>query len=88
MYIITTKYLVDPKLAEPHKQTHKDWVEKYVARGTFRFAGPRADQSGGVIVAADIDEGELERILAEDSYVQARLINMEINRFDALFAAP
>lgn len=87
MYVVSTTYIVDPALAAPHKEAHKVWVEKYVSEGLFRYAGPRADNNGGIIVAAVVNRGDLDRIISEDSYVIAKLVSVEIQEFNALFKA-
>jgi len=52
MLIIETRYIVDPALAEPHKQSHVEWVRKYIAEGLFILAGPKLEAGGGVSMTA------------------------------------
>lgn len=88
MLIVSSRFITDPSRAEPHRQAHIDWVERYVGEGLFLFAGPKADKSGGIILARGNDRDRLSAILGEDSWVQAGIVENEIVAFDAKFALP
>jgi hypothetical protein len=55
--------------------------------GTFLFAGPKKSSLGGVILVKSIPKSELQRLLAEDSYVQADVVDYQIVDFDCKLAA-
>ena len=88
MLIASSRFITDPSRAEPHRQAHIDWVEQHIGEGLFLFAGPKADKSGGIILAKGNDRDRLAAILAEDSWVQAGIVENEIIAFDAKFALP
>ncbi|MEG0244405.1 MAG: YciI family protein [Pseudomonas sp.] len=85
MLVIETRYIVDPALAEPHKQSHVDWVLKYMAEGVFLLAGPKREGGGGVIVANAVDANRLQAILDEDSYVKEGIVDYSVCAFNPLF---
>lgn len=85
MLVIETRYIVDPALAEPHKQSHVDWVRKYIAEGLFILAGPKLEAGGGVIVANAVDAERLQAILREDSYVSEGIVEYTVSAFNPLF---
>ncbi len=87
MFVVDMHYIVDPAKAVPHKETHKKWVEKYTADGTFLFAGPKDDKSGGVIIIDGSDKQQLTKILGEDSFVKEGIVGVKITEFTPLFTS-
>ncbi|MFM0643892.1 YciI family protein [Paraburkholderia bryophila] len=87
MYLIVSQYVVEPAKVDPHRKSHSEWVAKYIGDGTFIAAGPRESKTGGVIIAKGIDQTTLNTILAEDSFVVQKLVEIEIVGFDPVFAA-
>ena len=85
MLVIETRYIVDPALAEPFKQSHVDWIRKYIAEGVFILAGPKLEAGGGVIVAHSTDADRLQAILNEDSYVSEGIVDYTVSAFNPLF---
>ena len=87
MFVVDTFYIVDPALAGPHKAAHKAYVEKYIGEGTFLYAGPKQDNSGGIILMNGRDIEHVSAIIAEDSFISEGIVGMKISEFDPLFSS-
>lgn len=84
MFVIDTHYIVDPSRAAPHKESHKKWVEKYSADGTFLYAGPKDDKNGGVMIIEGRDKEQVAKIMSEDAFVKEGIVGMKITEFNPL----
>ena len=87
MYLLNISYSQPPAKVEPHIPSHGAWVKLHLEAGTFLFAGPKKSGLGGVILVKSIPKPELHRLLAEDSYVQADVVDYQIVDFDCKLAA-
>jgi uncharacterized protein YciI len=81
MFLINSVYVKDQALAEPHQHSHVAWASKYIAAGVFLLAGPKRDQSGGLILARGVDRTGLLGILAEDSYLSEGIVAYDVTDF-------
>jgi uncharacterized protein YciI len=88
MYLLNVSYCQPPASVEPHVASHSAWVKQHIDDGTFLFAGPKKSGLGGIIVVKSIPRAELQKMLAEDSYVQAEVVDYQIVDFDCRIAAP
>lgn len=88
MYLLNISYSQPPATVEPYVPSHGVWVKRHLDAGTFLFAGPKKSGLGGVILVKSIPKPELLKILAEDSYVQAEVVDYQIVDFDCKVAAP
>ena len=88
MYLLNVSYSQPPAKVEPHIPSHGAWVKHHLEAGTFLFAGPKKSGLGGVILVKSIPRSELQKLLAEDSYVQAEVVDYQIVDFDCKLAAP
>jgi uncharacterized protein YciI len=88
VYLLNVSYSQPPAKVEPHIPSHGAWVKQHLEAGTFLFAGPKKSGLGGVILVKSIPKPELQRLLAEDSYVQADVVDYQIVDFDCKLAAP
>jgi uncharacterized protein YciI len=87
MYLLNVSYSQPPAKVEPHIKAHSAWVKQHVEAGTFLFAGPKKSGLGGVILVKSIPKPELQRLLGEDSYVQADVVDYQIVDFDCKLGA-
>ncbi|HEY6925862.1 MAG TPA: YciI family protein [Steroidobacteraceae bacterium] len=88
MYLLVVSYSQAPAKVEPHIPPHGTWVKQYIESGTFLFAGPKKSGLGGVILVKSMPKSELQKLLAEDSYVKADVVDYQIVDFDCKLAAP
>jgi uncharacterized protein YciI len=88
MFLINSSYITELSNVDPHRKAHGEWVAKYIKEGIFLFAGPKRSKLGGIIVAKRIEKAQLLKILSEDSYVIADVVENQIVDFDAAFTQP
>jgi uncharacterized protein YciI len=88
MYLLNVSYSQPPAKVDPHIPSHGAWVKRHLDAGIFLFAGPKRSGLGGVILVKSISKPELQKLLAEDSYVQADVVDYQIVDFDCKLAAP
>lgn len=82
MYVLNVSYAQAPALVEPHIPSHGAWVRKYLDAGIILAAGPKKSGLGGALLVRSLPRAELERMLSEDSYVQAGVADYQIIDFD------
>jgi uncharacterized protein YciI len=87
MYLLNVSYSQQPVKVEPHIPSHAAWVKKHLDSGTFLFAGPKKSGLGGVILVKSIPRSELQKLLADDSYVQAEVVDYQVVDFDCKLVA-
>ena len=87
MFIVDTFYIVDPALAEPHKEAHKVFVQQHTDAGIFLYAGPKLDKTGGIIVMNANDVDEVTEMMQKDAYISAGIVGMNISGFNPLFSS-
>jgi uncharacterized protein YciI len=88
MYLLTVTYSQPAASVEPHVASHGAWVKRHLEAGTFLFAGPKKSGLGGVILAKAMPKPRLQQLLADDSYVQADVVDYQIVDFDCKLAVP
>ncbi len=88
MYLLNLSYIKSPAQVEPENKAHLEWVKKYLAEGTFLFAGAKKSGLGGILAVKSIDKTALMAILAEDSYVKADVAEYQIVDVDIKLAQP
>lgn len=88
MYLLNVSYNQAPAKVEPHVQGHSAWVKRHLDDGTFLFAGPKKSGLGGVILIKSIPRAQLQKLLSEDSYARAEVVDYEILDFDCKSASP
>lgn len=69
MFVLLVNYLVPLERIDEVRPRHVAYLQRHYADGTFLFSGRQRPPAGAVIVAADVDRAELERITATDPYV-------------------
>jgi len=90
MFLLNLNFIKAPAVVEPENQAHGEWVRKYIADGTFLFAGAKKSGLGGILAVKSIEKAALLQILAEDSYVIAdvgeyQIIDVDIKLAQAAF---
>ncbi|MCC2624450.1 MAG: cyclohydrolase [Burkholderiales bacterium] len=85
MFVIISNCIVPAMQLDPHRAKHIEWVEQYIKSGDFIMAGPLREKRGGIIISKSMDKDKLMKILAEDSFVIEKLVEIEIINFDAPF---
>lgn len=88
MYLLNLSYTKDKNQVEPENKAHLDWVKKYLADGTFLFAGAKKNGLGGVLAIKSMEMQALTKILSEDSYVIADVGEYQITEVDMKLTQP
>ena len=86
MYLLNLGFTKSPDQVASQNPAHGAWVKKYLASGTFLFAGAKKNGLGGILAVKSMAESELNAILAEDSYVIADVGDYQIIDVDIKLA--
>lgn len=86
MYLLNLSYIKTPAVVEPENKAHLEWVKKYLADGSFLFAGAKKSGLGGILAVKSMEKAALLTILAEDSYVSADVGEYQIIDVDIKLA--
>ncbi|MEO6918609.1 MAG: YciI family protein [Collimonas sp.] len=87
MYILNISYSQPPAAVQPHIPSHGAWVKQHIDDGSFLFAGPKKSGLGGIILTGAMPKPALLALLAQDSYVQADVVDYQVVEFDCKIAA-
>lgn len=87
MYVLLVRYSAPLQRIDEVRPAHAAYLERHYAEGTFLVSGRQRPPLGGVIVAADVDRAELERIIATDPYVMAGVGEYTIVEFGPTMVA-
>lgn len=88
MYIVDLTLTQPAEQVEPHNKAHGEWVRRYIEKGLILFGSVKTESRGGVILMKDVAKEELDRILAEDSYVVANVGTYEITPISVKLTQP
>lgn len=69
MFVLLVTYRAPLERIDEIRPRHASYLRMHYAAGTFLVSGRQQPPAGGVIVAADVDRAEIERIIATDPYV-------------------
>jgi len=86
--VLTLTYLQPLEVIDKTRPEHLAWLQQEVEDGTVLLAGRLQDQSGSVLITADISADEAENLMAADPYQQAGLVRYERIGFNGAFRAP
>lgn len=81
MYAIILDYTVPLDQIDEHLAEHVAWLDQHYAEGTFLASGRREPRTGGVILARDLPQDDLEAITATDPFAQHQLATHTLVRF-------
>lgn len=85
MYILDFHNLKPVHEVDEAIEEHRAFLRKHVESGVFLYAGAKVPRTGGIIVAADIDRGELDRILAEAPFLRRGSARCTVTEFKAKY---
>jgi uncharacterized protein YciI len=89
LHLLIVEYTASPEDVEPHIGGHVGYLERHHGTGTFLASGQTVPPGhGGAIIARGMDRDEIERITAEDPFVQAGVATYTIVTIDAARAHP
>ena len=87
-HVLTLTYLQPLDVMDKTRPEHVAWLQQEIEDGRLLLAGRQEDQSGGVLITADISADEADNVMACDPYQQAGLVRYERIGFNGAFRAP
>jgi uncharacterized protein len=87
-HVLTLKYLQPLDVIDQTRPAHLEWLKDEVGAGRVVLAGREEDQSGAVLITADISAEEAQNIIDRDPYQRAGLVRYERLSFNGAFRAP
>jgi uncharacterized protein YciI len=69
LYSIVLSYISPMPEVNVHLESHKAWLIANVRDGRIVFAGPLEPRTGGFILASCNNQEELDRMMAQDSFI-------------------
>lgn len=81
MFIISLTYKRPMEDVEKHIPEHIAFLDKYYAVNKFVFSGRKNPRTGGVILANNVSEIEINLIIKEDPFHKNEIADYEIIEF-------
>jgi uncharacterized protein YciI len=81
VFVLLVNYLAPLARIDELRPAHVAYLDEHYAAGTFLVSGRQRPPAGGVIIAADVDRAELERIIATDPYATEGAASYSIVEF-------
>ncbi|MCA0399079.1 MAG: YciI family protein [Bacteroidetes bacterium] len=78
MFIITVTYARPLAEIDQHMSGHIAFLDKYYKAGKIIFSGKQQPRTGGVILAHQTTETEINQMLAEDPFQQLSLATYSV----------
>lgn len=87
-HVLTSTYLQPPDVIKQTRPAHLDWLKEEVAAGRILLAGRQEDESGAVLITADLSVEDAQDIVDRDPYTKAGVARYERTSFNGAFRAP
>lgn len=81
MFVIILRYVVEKDIIEPHRPAHREFLDKYYAKGVFHASGPQIPIYGGTILAVANNREELQELIKEDPFYIEKCAEYNIFEF-------
>jgi uncharacterized protein YciI len=78
MFVIFLRFGEHRSLAGAHLAGHNDWIRQGIDDAVFLLVGSVSGGQGGAIIAHDVTRADLEKRLAADPFVAARVVVPEV----------
>lgn len=83
LHLLVLRYRMSEHDAGPHIAEHVRYLERHHKAGTFLISGQTIPSNeGGAILARGVDRATVERITAEDPFVQAGVATYTVTTID------
>jgi uncharacterized protein YciI len=87
-HVLKSTYLQPPDVIEKTRPAHLSFLEEEIGKGRLILAGRQADNTGGMLITGDMDDDEVENVIASDPYVRAGVASYERTSFNGAYRAP
>lgn len=81
MFIIELTYKASLNEVDKYLQAHREYLEYYYKQGLLLASGPQKPRIGGIIIALTQDKDELEKIIQQDPYYLADIVEYRLIEF-------
>lgn len=87
-------FVIESRFTQPFEcfgeavPAHRAYLDKGYAAGLLLCSGPKADRTGGIVIARASDEAAVHAFLADEPYHVQGLASYEIKPFDAVKQHP
>ncbi|MBP8772805.1 MAG: hypothetical protein KBH25_05940 [Aeromonadaceae bacterium] len=88
MYIVLITYTRPLTEIDALIPAHREFLQRHYDAGHFLLSGRREPRTGGVILASLPSRAQLEQLLHEDPFAQAKAAEYEILEFTPTMTAP
>ena len=88
MFIVLLHYVRPLADIDALIPAHREFLERHYAEGHFLLSGRQEPRTGGVILASLPSRAQLEQLLHEDPFAQAKAAEYEILEFTPTMTAP
>lgn len=88
MFLLLSRYVKPLDQVDRYIPEHREFLDRYYAKGLFLVSGPMQPRSGGVILTANASRESIEAAMAEDPFVRERISEYDIIEFTATKRAP
>lgn len=79
MFIVLLRFSDYKPQASQFLEGHNAWIKRGFDSGTFLLAGTLQPNTGGTLLAHNIDRKSLEALVQEDPFVAERVVSAEIH---------
>jgi uncharacterized protein len=88
IHVLKSTYVQPPDVIEQTRPAHLEFLQAEIDAGRLLVAGRQEDQSGGVLITADISADDAHDIVDRDPYTRAGVARYERTSFNGAFRAP
>ncbi len=88
IHVLKSTYVQPPDVIEQTRPAHLEFLQAEIDAGRLLVAGRQEDQSGGVLVSADISADDAQDIIDRDPYTRAGVARYERTSFNGAYRAP
>jgi uncharacterized protein YciI len=81
MFIISLTYKKPIDEVEKHIPEHIVFLDRFYAKNNFVFSGRKNPRTGGIILASNVSNNEINEIIKEDPFFQHGIADYEITEF-------
>ncbi|WP_370046990.1 MULTISPECIES: YciI family protein [Salipiger] len=83
LFVVDIEYVVPFEQIEPVLEPHMAFVKQGYADGHFLCSGPKNPRTGGIVIAIGETLAVIEALMAEDPFVSAGVVKVQITEFAA-----
>ncbi|MFG2868431.1 YciI family protein [Streptomyces sp. NPDC048338] len=83
MFVLELTYTAPVERVDALLDAHVEWLDAQYAAGVFVASGRKNPRDGGVILAAGVDRGTIEKIAAADPFAVEGVCAYRITEFYA-----